>query len=35
VYERLREVGFDAPIMSELRSVAEELERWSEVPATR
>jgi len=27
VYERLQEVGFDAPIMEELRSVAEELER--------
>jgi (p)ppGpp synthase/HD superfamily hydrolase len=29
VYDRLREVGFRAPIMDELRSVAEELERWS------
>ena len=27
VYERLRELGFDAPIMGELREVAEELER--------
>jgi (p)ppGpp synthase/HD superfamily hydrolase len=27
VYERLQEVGFDAPIMEELQSVAEELER--------
>jgi (p)ppGpp synthase/HD superfamily hydrolase len=27
VYDRLLEVGFDAPIMSELREVAEELER--------
>ena len=27
VYERLREVGFDAPIMDELRDVAGELER--------
>jgi len=27
VYERLREVGFDAAIMDELRDVAEELER--------
>jgi hypothetical protein len=27
VYERLREVGFDAPIMDELRDVATELER--------
>jgi (p)ppGpp synthase/HD superfamily hydrolase len=35
VYERLREVGFDAPIMGELRQVTEELERWSEVAATR
>jgi len=26
VYERLRELGFDAPIMDELRHVAEELE---------
>ena len=26
VYERLRELGFDAPIMDELREVAEELE---------
>jgi (p)ppGpp synthase/HD superfamily hydrolase len=26
VYERLRELGFDAPIMAELRDVAEELE---------
>lgn len=34
-YERLREIGFEAPIMDELRNVAEELERWSEVPVTR
>jgi (p)ppGpp synthase/HD superfamily hydrolase len=34
VYERLRELGFEAPIMDELRNVAEELERWSEVAAT-
>ena len=27
VYERLRELGFEAPIMDELREVAEELER--------
>ena len=27
VYDRLRELGFDAPIMDELRAVAEELER--------
>jgi len=35
VYERLRGLGFDAPIMDELRQVAEELERWSAVAATR
>ena len=35
VYDRLRELGFEAPIMGELRQVAEELERWSEVGATR
>jgi (p)ppGpp synthase/HD superfamily hydrolase len=34
VYERLRELGFEASIMGELRHVAEELERWSEVAAT-
>jgi (p)ppGpp synthase/HD superfamily hydrolase len=34
VYERLRELGFEGPIMGELRNVAEELERWSEVAAT-
>ena len=28
VYERLAELGFDAPIMEELRGVAEELEEW-------
>jgi (p)ppGpp synthase/HD superfamily hydrolase len=28
VYERLAELGFDAPIMPELRGVAEELEKW-------
>jgi len=28
VYERLAELGFDAPIMGELRGVAEELEAW-------
>ena len=28
VYERLAELGFDAPIMGELRGVAEELESW-------
>jgi (p)ppGpp synthase/HD superfamily hydrolase len=30
VYERLREVGFKAPIMDELRETVEALERWSE-----
>jgi (p)ppGpp synthase/HD superfamily hydrolase len=34
VYERLRGLGFETPIMGELRQVAEELERWSEVAAT-
>jgi (p)ppGpp synthase/HD superfamily hydrolase len=29
VYERLREVGFDAPILDELRDVAEALEHYS------
>ena len=29
VYERLREVGFDAPILEELREVAEALEHYS------
>ena len=29
VYERLREVGFDAPILEELRVVAESLEHYS------
>ena len=29
VYERLREIGFDAPIMAELREVTEELESAS------
>lgn len=28
VYARLKEVGFEAPIMEELRETAEELERW-------
>ena len=28
VYERLSDLGFDAPIMKELRGVAEELEEW-------
>ena len=28
VYDRLAELGFDAPIMAELRRVAEELEAW-------
>jgi hypothetical protein len=35
VYERLRELAFEAPIMDELRQVAEELERYSQVAATR
>lgn len=34
VYERLRQLGFAAPIMDELRHVAEELEKWSAVTAT-
>jgi (p)ppGpp synthase/HD superfamily hydrolase len=34
VYERLREIGFEAPIMDEHRHVAEELERYSELAAT-
>lgn len=29
VYERLSDLGFDAPIMPELRGVAEELEEWA------
>jgi sugar phosphate isomerase/epimerase len=29
VYERLREVGFDAPILVELQDVAEALEHYS------
>lgn len=28
VYARLKEVGFEAPIMEELREAAEEIERW-------
>ena len=35
VHDRLVELGFDAPIVHELRHVAEELGRWSEVTATR
>ena len=30
VYERLREVGFDAPIMSELDTVSSELQKLAE-----
>ena len=30
VYDRLTAVGFDAPIMDELRRVAESLEEWLE-----
>jgi hypothetical protein len=29
VYERLRDVGFDAPILAELQQVAEALEQYS------
>ena len=29
VYDRLCELGFDAPIMNELRAVAEQLEEWA------
>ena len=32
VHDRLRELGFDAPIMTELREVAEELEQASAAP---
>ena len=35
VYERLRELGFDAPIMAELREVAEELEAVGADPSAR
>jgi (p)ppGpp synthase/HD superfamily hydrolase len=35
VYERLRELGFDVPIMAELREVAEELEQLGAGAATR
>ena len=36
VYERLRDVGFDAPIMEELRAVAEALEQAAETePAAK
>ena len=30
VHDRLREVGFDAPIVDELRDVVEALERWTD-----
>jgi len=33
VYDRLRELGYDAPIMAELREVAEELERYGGQPS--
>jgi (p)ppGpp synthase/HD superfamily hydrolase len=33
VYDRLAEIGFDAPIMDELRSVAEALEAWGAAEA--
>ena len=35
VYDRLRELGFDAPIMAELREVAEELEQLGANAAAR
>lgn len=35
VYDRLRELGFDAPIMAELREVAEELEQLGAGAAIR
>ena len=35
VYDRLRELGFDAPIMDELRDVAEELEQLGASSPTR
>jgi (p)ppGpp synthase/HD superfamily hydrolase len=35
VYDRLRELGFDAPIMDELRDVAEELEQLCASAPTR
>jgi (p)ppGpp synthase/HD superfamily hydrolase len=35
VYDRLRELGFDAPIMDELREVAEELEQLGASAPTR
>jgi (p)ppGpp synthase/HD superfamily hydrolase len=35
VYDRLRELGFDAPIMAELRDVAEELEQLGANAPTR
>ncbi len=35
VYDRLAMLGFQAPIMDELRDVAEQLERWTEPTRTR
>jgi hypothetical protein len=35
VYDRLRELGFDTPIMTELRDVAEELEQLGANATTR
>ncbi|MBI3791668.1 MAG: bifunctional (p)ppGpp synthetase/guanosine-3',5'-bis(diphosphate) 3'-pyrophosphohydrolase [Gemmatimonadetes bacterium] len=35
VYERLYALGFQAPIMEELREVAEQLERWTEPTRAR
>lgn len=35
VHDRLHAIGFRAPIMDELREVAEQLERWTEPSRTR
>ena len=35
VHDRLLAVGFHAPIMDELRDVAEQLERWTEPVRSR
>ena len=34
VYDRLTDIGFDAPIMTELRAVVTALEEWSETPVS-
>lgn len=34
VHDRLREIGFDAPVMAELRAMVEELETWRETEET-